>query len=104
MLELRPLWVIEMFIHDLLTFLMKLRLKFKFHGPTLCSLHHLTTFIESDSIMIFWCLTLSLCIEIFKARKMANTSAEFISIHGMGLEKIHVKHPLSSLSTPPTAA
>lgn len=37
------------------------------------------------------------------ARKIANTSALFISIAGMGVEKTHLKDSLLSRKTPPIA-
>lgn len=84
-------------------FRMKLRIKFKFHGPPLLSLHHFTALAESDSIVNLHCDNLSLPLEIFIARWIARTSALLISMVGIEVENKHLKFPLISLKTPPIA-
>lgn len=78
-------------------------MKFKFQGPPFDSEHHLTALHESDSIMILWERNLSQLRVIWTAQWIARTSVEFISIGGIGHEKIHRKLPLELRRTPPIA-
>lgn len=94
----------EIFSSDFLAFRIKFRGNFKFHGPPHSSLHHLTAFNESDSMIICRCLILSLDEVIFIARTIAKISAELISIFGIGLESRAMNTPDSDRRTPPAAA
>lgn len=85
-------------------FLMKFRWKDKFQGPPSFEVHHLTALSESDSTMIFFIsIRWELAAVIWKARNVAFTSALFISIGGIGVEKRQIKSPLEFLKTPPIA-
>lgn len=99
-----PLWIIDKLGHVFLEFLMKFSGKAKFQGPPDSSRHHLTALAESDSMMMFAPLIDSLLREILIARRIANISAELISILGIGLEKRAMKRWSAPLKTPPTAA
>lgn len=66
---------------------MKLRVKFKFHGPPFELLHHFEASYELDYRIKAESFNLSLLIEIWKALWMSITSDELISICGIGEEK-----------------
>ena len=100
---LRLLWTIFMLRCFILALRMKFRWKFKFHGPPFSPLHHDTAFDESDSRMNSLCLMALLDSEILIALWIARTSALFISMKGIGVEKRQIKFPLWFLRTPPIA-
>lgn len=102
-LDSRVLWIMEMPAPVEIWDRMKLRMKCTFHGPPEASLHHLTAFAESDSIIKWRSLVRLEPIEIFMARWIAKISARLISIVGMGEENKHLKWPSLSLRTPPIA-
>lgn len=82
----------------------KLRMNFRFQGPPTSCLHQFTAFFESDSMMMWESLIRAELRDIFKARRMAKTSALFISMKGIGVENIHMNLPSWSLRTPPITA
>ena len=77
--------------------------KFKLQGPPLELLLHETALCESDSMMIWWFFTILDASDIFMAQWMAKTSAELISIGGIGHENRHMKEPTLFRRTPPMA-
>lgn len=74
-----------------------------FHGPPDSPLHHNTAFVESDSMIILNFFISLLDSEIAIARCIAKTSAQFISMYGMGEENKHMKFPRWFRKTPPIA-
>lgn len=94
----------DRFRESLTLFLMKFRVKLRFHGPALSSIHHFTAFIELDSIIICeGSKRLHPSVSFF-TRWIACTSAMLISMSGMGNENTQTKFPRWSLRTPPIAA
>lgn len=94
---------VRLWCWDFFAFLMKLRWKFMFQGPPQSLLHHDTALKESDSRMIWLFFKSSLAKEIAIALWMARTSAQLISMNGMGEENKHLKIPWWFRSTPPMA-
>lgn len=67
MLDYLPLHDIRIFSRPPFTLLMKLRVKFKFHGPPFELLHHFEASYELDYRIKAESFNLSLLIEIWKA-------------------------------------